>query len=273
MAGLASQHALAESTSSLLRAAATMDELALGTIGEDLAAFAGVLARQPHLRRVLTETTIEHQHKATMASSLLTGKVGERSLAVITSSLAHRWSSGSDLVDGLRRLSRTAMFLRAERAGELDEVEDQLFRFGRIVDGNPDLSVVLDDPATAPAARAALVDRLLSGRVHPLTVDLLTSLARDPGGRSFSHGVVELVDQAAERRDKVVATVTSAVPLTAAQNDRLRASLKKIYARDVAVHVIVDPALGGGLRVRVGDEVIDGSVSGKLDTVRQRLAR
>lgn len=273
MAALASQQALRRSTDGLLTAAATMDELALGTVGEDLAAFAAVLSRQPHLRRLLTETTIAADAKAAMATRLLSGKVGDRSLQIVTGTLAHDWASGSDLVDGLRRLARTAMFLRAERSGELDEVEDQLFRFGRIVDANPELSVILDDPGTAPEARAELVGRLLDGKAHPMTVDLLTSLARDPGGRAFSRGVADLVAQAAERRDKVVAVVTSAVPLTEAETSRLAAALRTVYSREVAVHVLLDPAVRGGLRVRVGDEVIDGSISGRLDAIRQRLAR
>jgi F-type H+-transporting ATPase subunit delta len=273
MGALEHQQALRESTAALLAAAATMDEFALGTVGEDLSAVAVVLAEQPHLRRLLTETTVPVEARVGMATRLLTGKIGERSLQIVTDVLAHRWSSGSDLVDGLRRLSRTALFLQAERSGELDEVEDQLFRFGRIVDANPELAVILDDPATAPRARAELVARLLDGRAHRLTVDLLTGLARDPAGRAFSHGVAELVEQAAERRDKVVAIATSAMPLDAEQISRLRSALGRIYSRGVVVHVQVDPSLGGGLRIRVGDEVIDGSVSGRLDAIRQRLAR
>lgn len=273
MAGLASQQALEASTGELLTAAANMDELSLSALAEDLAAFAGVLARQPHLRRLLTETTIAGQAKAQMTTRLLSGKVGEKALRIITGTLAHRWSGGADLVEGLRRLSRTALFLQAERAGELDDVEDELFRFGRIVDAAPDLAVILDDPATPAQARSELVTQLLEGKAHRLTVDLLTSLARDPGGRAYSHGIAELVTQAAERRDKLVATVTSAVPLSAAELDRLRAALRRIYSRDIAVHVLIDASIGGGLRIRVGDEVIDGSVSGRLDTVRQRLAR
>ena len=273
MAGLASQQALVEATGELLSAATAMDESALSALAGDLAAFAGVLARQPHLRRLLTETTIAGAAKAQMATRLLSGKVGERALTVVTDTLAHRWSSGMDLVDALRRMSRTVLFLRAERAGELDDVEDELFRFGRIVDAAPDLAVILDDPATQPQARAALVTQLLDGKAHPLTVDLLTSLARDPGGRAYSHGITDLVDQAAERRDKLVATVTSAIALTSQQLDRLRDALRTIYSRDIAVHVLIDPSIGGGLQVRVGDEVIDGSVSGRLDAVRQRLAR
>lgn len=273
MAGLASQQALAASTGELLTAAATMDELSLSALAGDLAAFAGVLAGQPHLRRLLTETTIAAEAKAQMATRLLSGKIGERALRIVTGALAHRWSSGADLVDGLRRMSRTALFLQAERAGELDDVEDELFRFGRIVDAAPDLAVILDDPATSPQARAGLVTQLLAGKAHALTVDLLVGLARDPGGRAYSHGIAELVEQAAERRDKLVAIVTSALALTAPQLDRLRDALRTIYSRDIAVHVLIDPAIGGGLRVRVGDEVIDGSVSGRLDAVRQRLAR
>ena len=164
------------------------------------------------------------------------------------------------------------MFLRAERAGELDEVEDQLFRFARIVDGSPELSVILDDPSTPPDSRASLVGRLLNGRAHSLTAELLEQLARDPGGRPFTHGVRDIVEQAAERKDRVVASVQSATALTVEQTSRLTAALAKIYGRPVSVHIEVEPALAGGIKVRVGDEVIDGSVSGRLDALRRRLA-
>lgn len=164
------------------------------------------------------------------------------------------------------------MFLQAERTGELDDVEDQLFRFARIVEASPELSVILDDPTADPDLRSRLVDELLRGRANPLVVDLVDALARDTGGRSFSHGVRELVDQAAERRDKLVAIVKTAVALTPEQTARLTASLGRIYGRQVSVHVEVDPAVIGGVRVQIGDEVIDGSVSAKLELLRRRLA-
>ena len=125
---------------------------------------------------------------------------------------------------------------------------------------------------TDPDARAALVDRLLTGRATPLTVELLTGLAQHPGGRSFAHGVHELVEQAAERKDKLVAVVQSAAELTDGQVDRLRAALQRIYHRELVLHVAVEPDLLGGLRIQVGDEVIDGSVAGRLDTLRRALA-
>ncbi|MBN9609523.1 MAG: ATP synthase F1 subunit delta [Actinobacteria bacterium 69-20] len=273
MAGLASQHALTASTGTLLTTAATLDEAALAAVAGDFAGAAAVLAGQPHLRRMLTETTVSGEAKANLVRRLFDGKIGATSLTLLASVAKNQWSTGTDLVDGLRRLSRTALFLEAERAGELDDVEDELFRFGRIIDAHPEISVILDDPAVSATARADLVSRLLAGKAHPLTTELLTSLARDLGGRTFGHGVAELVEQAAERRDKLVAIVTSPVALSAAETGRLRVALTRIYSREIAVHVLVDPALRGGLTVRVGDEVIDGSVSGRLDAVRARLTR
>lgn len=273
MAGLASEQTLSALTGELLTAAAAMDETALGALAVDLGGAATVIAEEPTVRRMLTESTAEPAARIALARRLFDGKVSERTATLIASAVGQRWSRGSDLVDGLRRLSRTAYFVQAERSGELDEVEDQLFRFGRIVDANPELSLLLDDPATSAAGRVDLVGRLLAGKAHRLTVDLLSDLARDSAGRSFAHGIAELVTQAAQRRDKLVAIVTSAVALSAAEADRLRAALAAIYSRQVAVHVVVDPALRGGLRVRVGDEIIDGSISTRLTALRQRLAR
>ena len=85
----------------------------------------------------------------------------------------------------------------------------------------PELSVILDDPTADPASRSALVDRLLAGKAHPLVTELVDALARDTAGRSFTHGVKELVDQAAQRQEKIVAIVKAAVPLTDDQIEQI----------------------------------------------------
>ena len=272
MQHIASTQALAAASSRLLQQAANLDDGGLGALGSDLSNVGHLLLSQPVLRRTLSEATTDVEHRAGVLSNLLAGKIGDQASSVVDFAVRQSWASGRDLADGLVRLGRTAMFLRAERSGELDEVEDQLFRFGRIVEGAPDLSVVLDDPTTTGDARASLVQRLLAGRAHPLTSELLEQLARDPGGRSVSHGVGEIVAQAAERTEKIVATVQSAIPLDDEQTSRLIAALTKVYGRPVSAHVLVEPGLRGGMRVRVGDEVIDGSVAGRLDDLRRRLA-
>lgn len=273
MAGLASQQATSAATGELLKYAATMDEAALTVVASDLAGVAAVLAASPQLRRMLTETTAPAEAKVALARRLFDGRIQQHSLGLVTLAAGERWNGGRDLVDGLRRLSRTASFLKAERARELDSVEDEIFRFGRVLDAHPELSLVLDDPATTTEARVTIVHRLLDGKAHALTVDLLDDLAQNLGGRTFAHGVAELIEQAAQRRDKIVAVATSAAPLTAEEFDRLQAALTRIYAQQVVVHVIVDPAVEGGVRVRVGDEVIDGSISGRMATIRAKLAR
>ena len=272
MEHIASTQALTAASGQLLLQAATLDDTGLGALGGDLAGVGSLLGQNPVLRRTLSEATTDVEHRAGLMRSLLTGKVGQPAATLVDFVVRQSWATGRDLADGFVRLGRTAMFLRAERSGELDEVEDQLFRFGRIVDGAPELSVILDDPTTTGSARSTLVGRLLSGRVHSLTADLLEQLARDPGGRAFTHGVRQIVEQAADRKDRVVATVQSALPLTIEQTSRLTAALAKIYGRPVSVHVEVEPALAGGIKVRVGDEVIDGSVAGRLEALQRRLA-
>ncbi len=272
MQHIASTQALAAATSHLLQQAATLDDAGLASLGSDLSNVGNLLLGQPTLRRAMSEATTDVEQRVGVMSGLLTGKVGAPAAALVDFTVRQSWASGRDLADGLVRLGRTALFLRAERTGELDDVEDQLFRFGRIVDGSPELSVLMDDPTTPGEARAALVQRLLAARAHPLTLQLLEQLARNPGGRSFTHGVGEIVEQAADRTDRVVATVQSAVPLTPEQTSRLTAALSRIYARPVSAHVLVEPALRGGMRVQIGDEVIDGSVAGRLDELRRRLA-
>ena len=272
MQHIASRESLIATNEYLLSVAEPLSGADLTALGSELDSVSDLLLSEVPLRRTLSEGTLSADGRAGIANRLLTGKIGEPALGVAQFAVRQPWASSRDLQEALRRVSRTAMFVRAERTGELDDVEDQLFRFARIVDGSPELSVILDDPTADPDARSVLVHRLLAGRSHSLVTELMDALARDTAGRSFTHGIRELVDQAAQRREKVVAIVQAAVPMTAEQTTRLVGSLGRIYGREVSVHVEVEPSLVGGIRVQVGDEVIDGSVAARLEALRRRMA-
>lgn len=272
MQHIASRESLIATNAQLLTVAEQLDAGALSALGTQLDQVADLLLDEVPLRRTLSEGTVTPDRRAGIATQLLSEKVGGPALSVVQFAVRQSWSSSRDLQDALRRVSRTAMFLRVERTGELDDVEDQLFRFSRIVDASPELSVILDDPTADPEARSRLVDRLLAGRTHPLVTELVDSLARDTAGRPFTAGVRELVDAAAQRRQKVVAVVKAAVPLSQDQAVRLKRSLNRIYGREVSMHLEVEPALIGGIRVQVGDEVIDGSVESQLEALRRRMS-
>ncbi len=272
MQHIASRESLKATNEFLLSTAEPLDDEALTALGFELESVSDLLLTEVPLRRTLSENTLSAETRSDIAGRLLSGKVGEHALSVVRYAVAQHWSSSRDLQEAMRRVSRTAMFRRAERSGELDDVEDQLFRFSRIVDASPDLSVILDDPTADPSSRSALVDRLLAGKAHPLVTELVDALARDTAGRSFTHGIKELIDQAAQRQEKIVAIVKAAVPLSDDQVSRLVGSLSRIYDRAVSVHVEVEPELVGGIRVQVGDEVIEGSVAARLEALKRRMA-
>jgi F-type H+-transporting ATPase subunit delta len=272
MQHLVSRESMTSATDALLSVAADLDDSGLQTLGSELSAVAALLRREATVRRALADSSVPAATRSALAERLLSPRVGVPTLQVVSEVVAKEWASSIDLRDGLARLGRTAMFLRAERVGDLDDVEDQIFRFGRILAAHPELAVLLDDQTGRDDAKRDLVQRLIGDKAAPLTVELLTNLALDTHGRSFSYGLDQLVEEAAQRQEKVVAVVTSAVALTDAQTERLTAGLQRIYRRPVLVHVDVDRDLVGGLTVRVGDEVIDGSISGRIAELKARLS-
>jgi len=262
-------------------AAAARDNLAALTDGtsvdtvrlaEELTAVTALLDSEPGLRRLLTDPSRPGQDKAALLARLLDGKVGTDTLDLVSGMVRSRWSQSRDLADAAEQLASLAELIGAERAGQLDEVEDELFRFGRIVAGSTELRSALTDSAAPAASRTALVRRLLGERAKPATVRLVETLVAHPRGRSLEAGLDTYMRLAAERRDRVVALVTTAIPLSAAQRERLGASLARIYGRAVHINADVDPEVLGGVLVQIGDEIIDGTIAGRLDGARQGLA-
>ncbi|MEU4740154.1 F0F1 ATP synthase subunit delta [Actinosynnema sp. NPDC023658] len=244
----------------------------LAKLGGELFAVVSLLSAQPALRRALADNSSDPESREQLLRGLLDGKVVDVTLQVLATVVTARWSSPRELVDGVESLARTTLLVRAERDGKLDSVEDELFRLGRIIAGNHELELALSDPGAEPAGKVALVDSLVAGRIDPTTKTLVDQLVREPRGLGVVNGLSDLASLAAKRRERSVAYVRSAVELDAAQQDRLEATLTRIYSRPIALHVEVDPTLRGGLLIKIGDEVIDGSVAGRLASLRRDLA-
>ncbi|MET7681126.1 F0F1 ATP synthase subunit delta [Streptomyces sp. NPDC005423] len=241
-------------------------------LADELAAVTALLDREVSLRRVLTDPAQDGEAKAGLVQRLLAGQVGGPVADLVAGLVRSRWSQSRDLVDALEDLAATADLSAAQRANVLDDVEDELFRFGRIVASNTGLRAALTDRAAGATAKGELLRSLLGGRARPATERLVTRLVTAPRGRSLEAGLDSLSRLAAERRNRLVATVTSAVPLSDPQKQRLGAALAKLYGRPTHLNIDVDPAVLGGIRVQVGDEVINGSIADRLEDVGRRMA-
>ncbi|MFJ6572950.1 F0F1 ATP synthase subunit delta [Streptomyces sp. NPDC091292] len=242
------------------------------TLAGELAAVTALLNREVSLRRVLTDPAQSGDAKADLAARLFGGQVGGPAVDLVSGMVRARWSRSRDLVDTLEELADIADLTAAQQAGKLDDVEDELFRFGRIVSSDTGLRAALTDRAATAAAKTELLRTLLGGRAQDVTTRLVVRLVTQPRGRSLEGGLESLSKLAAERRDRMVAVVTSAVPLSDQHKQRLGAALAKLYGRPMHLNLDVDPEVLGGIRVQVGDEIINGSIADRIEDASRRLA-
>lgn len=248
------------------------DDTDAGRLGEELFAVATLLDSSVGLRRALTDPSRDAEAKAGLVGRLLDPHVSGTTVDVVGGMARDRWSTSRDLADACEHLGALAVMASAQHEDALDAVEDEVFRFGRIVDGAPELRAALADRKRSGADKAVLVDNLLSGKVRPQTLVLARQAVLAPRGRRLHEVLEEFGRAAARRRDRMVARVSAAVALTEEQRERLTQVLARIYERTMHLDVEVDTDLLGGLRVQVGDEVIDASILTRLDEARRRLA-
>jgi F-type H+-transporting ATPase subunit delta len=267
----ASRASLADLASRLEVLVDQVDPAVLDALGDEVFAVARLLAAQSGLRRHLADPSVPESARTELVERLLAGKVQRPALEAVQAAAAARWSRSADLIDALQTLARTAVLASAEKTGRLDEAEDELFRFGRILDREPELARLLADPLTPVDGRIRLLDQLLSDKVTQTTATLLRQAVELPRGQHLDVLAEELAEMAAARRSRSIARVTTAVRLTPDQEQRLVDTLSRLYGRLMSLQVELDESLLGGLVVRVGNEVIDGSVAGRLETARRHL--
>lgn len=266
-----SRESLAVAEQALDRTVDSASAQDLQTIGDELYSVLRVLGAERSLRQHLADPAVDEQSKSGLAGALFGQKVGAKTQQILSDVVSARWSRPADLLEALEVLARRALLGVAETNGELDEVEDELFRFGRILDREPELNSLLTDANTAGDKRAELLRGVLGGKVAPTTASLLEQTVRTPRGRALDLAANDLAELTAARRDRYVARVKTAVALSEEQERRLTETLTRMYGRQMSLQVELDPDLIGGLVVQVGGELIDGSVSGRLAAAQRQL--
>jgi ATP synthase F0 subunit b/ATP synthase F1 delta subunit len=252
----------------------SLDDQGLSTLADDLTSVAGLLIHESAVTRHLTVQAEDAAPRVRLLERLVSGKVGQPALDVLKKAVSERWSAEADLVDAVELVARQALLIRAERAGQVDDVEEQLFRFSRILDTQPRLALLLGNYEAAPDARIRLLRKVLDSAgagVSPITAELLAKTVELLRGQSAEAAVQGLAEVAVARRGEVVARISAATELNDAQQTRLTEVLSRIYGHPVTSQIQIDPELLGGLAITVGDEIIDGTLSSRLAAAQSQL--
>jgi F-type H+-transporting ATPase subunit delta len=241
------------------------------SVGDDLFSVLHLLDREHGLRRALADPSRPADEKGAIAVDLLHGKVSEPAEALVAATVRAHWASSADMTDALEQLAVEAFAFAAEDRGQLDDLEDDLFRFGRVVATQPELRAALSESVVSVEHKQELVDALLGGKVSPVALRLISEMSLHPRGRSLVTSLDMCTRIAAERRRRLIAVVRTPTAPTAQQRQRLAEVLAGIYGHEVYINVVIDPTVVGGMTIQVGDELIDGSVATRLGSLRRKL--
>lgn len=237
-------------------------------VARELFAVARAVGDSSQLSGALADSAASPEARRKVVADVFGSAVKPTTASLLTTAVEQRWSSAPDLVDGIEELAVRASAVADASA----DVEAELFAFSRTVADNPELELALASRLGDASAKAGLVESLLKGRTSEGATLIAASLIRHPRERRVRQLLTRATKLVADQRGRTVATVVSASPLSAAQSDRLTAALSKRYGASVTINTVVDPAVVGGLRVQIADDVIDASVSARLADLRQRLA-
>ena len=237
-------------------------------LADDLFSVATTLRAEGALRRFATDASVPTEGKQGLIGEVFGGKLGEGALEILKAGVGRRWTATRDLADALEHLSVVALVKAA--GNDSGRLADELFAWTQAVKDNPELRDALSDPARSNDDKAALVGGLLA-QALPSTVTLAKQ-SLSGSYRTVSAALASYQKTVAEVHGEGVATVRTARELTETETRRLTDALTSQYGRPVHLNLLVDPTVLGGIKVEIGDDVIDGTVSSRLDDARRRIA-
>jgi len=267
--GGSSRQSLLAARTALDAAVKGVDAQAASTLSSELFFIADVLGSNISVRRALTDPSRDAQAKGVFVKDLLASKVGAAALGLTTELAALRWSGAKDLVQVIEQLAIEAEASAANISGELDRVEDEIFKAATAFASSSELRKALT--SDAKNAKATLVAEILKG-ASSSTVKLVSQMVNAWRGRSIESAFADYQWALAARRNRVIALVRVAAPITPAQLDSLTTSLTSKVGQPVRINIEIDPSVIGGVSVKFADEIVDGSVSNRLAGAARALA-
>ncbi|MFC5929071.1 F0F1 ATP synthase subunit delta [Cryobacterium melibiosiphilum] len=264
--GSATREALATSRAALAASGGSTD---LAT-GESLFSAGRVIGKSSQLLAALADPAAEPSAKTTLVRAVFGTNVTAKALALLEAAASQRWSSHDDLLAGIEDLGLRAT---AASAPAGTAIEAELFGFGATVSSDAELELALVSKLGKAEAKAGLVEALLAGKVSGQTLAIVRHLVQQPRGRRIGELLRHAASVVADQSGTTIATITSATALSAAQLDRLTTSLGERYGRELTVHLVIDESLVGGVRVQIGQDIIDGSIATRLADLRLQLVR
>jgi F-type H+-transporting ATPase subunit delta len=248
-------------------------------LAKELFGILGMVDSSAGLRRALTDPSRNGDEKSALVRQLVGGKVSADAADIAGGLAGSRWATARDIGDALETLAATVVISVAENKSAvsasgisgLEELENDLFSFNQVVASRHEVQRALSEPQATAAAKATLAERLVPGVSEEAKV-LISQAVTQPRGIKPTRLVERFAELAAKRQQRWIATVSVTRPMTPTQFARLQAGLNALYGRELKVNVNVDPALIGGIRVQVGDEVLDASVITRLGELQRQLA-
>jgi len=247
-------------------------------LAKELFGILGTVDSSAGLRRALTDPSRNGDEKSALVKRLFGGNVSVDAVEIAIGLAGSRWASARDIGDALETLAATVIIAVAENKSAvsasgingLEALENDLFAFSQAVESNHEVQRALSEPQASPAAKIALAEKLVPGASGEAKV-LIAQAVTQPRGLKVTKLVRRFAELAAKRQQRWIAVVSVTRPLTEAQTSRLQAALNGLYGRDLKINMNVDPALIGGIRIQVGDEVVDASVAARLGQLHRQL--
>ena len=248
-------------------------------LAKELFGILGTVDSSAGLRRALTDPSRNGEEKAALVRQLFSGKVSADAVEITSGLVSSRWASARDIGDALETLAASVVIAVAENKSAvsasgitgLEELENDLFSFNQAVASNHEVQRALSEPQASAAAKVTLAEKLVPGAGEEAKV-LIGQAVSQPRGIKPTRLVKRFAELAAKRQQRWIATVSVTRPLTETQASRLQAGLNALYGRELKVNINVDPTLIGGIRIQVGDEVVDASVVTRLGQLHRQLA-
>ena len=243
------------------------DRVDLAT-AEQLFSAARSIGGSLQLRAILADASTDVATKKSAITAVFGSSLDSTAFELLSAAASSRWSSDDDLLAGIEELGIRAAAASADADANL---EAELFAFGRAVTSSPDLELAVGSKLGDTDSKVALIETLLGQKVSAQSLTIVKHLVQQPRGRRIGAMLRQAASIVADQSGLAVATVTSARPIGAEQLGRLERGLSASYGKKLLINPVVDPAIIGGIRVQVGDDVIDGSVASRLHELKLQL--